>query len=260
MAGERNLAFEQHGTGLPVVLLHGFPFCRDLFAPVMPALAEVGRVVAVDLPGFGESPPLSPGFSLADMAEEVSRLAGVLELPPFVVVGHSMGGYVALELAAQVPETLAGLVLLASHPRADTPEAKARRQEGVGLIRSGQRREFLEGFLARLLSPWTREHAPRIAQEVRLMAEAVSDHVLVGCLHAMAERRDHSETLKGLAVPVGVVVGEDDALIPMDLARATAEVARGELVVIPEAGHLPMLEKPIATADALARFVRGASG
>ncbi|MFN3412670.1 MAG: alpha/beta fold hydrolase [Thermoanaerobaculum sp.] len=256
-----HLAWEEAGQGIPVVLLHGFPFCRDIFAPVMPALAHVGRVAAVDLPGFGQSPPLAPGFSLADVAKEVIAFLQALGLQRTVLVGHSMGGYVALELAAQKPEALAGLVLLASHPRGDTPEAKAKRQEGIETIRQGRRAEFLEGFLARLPSPWTRQHAPRLLQEVRAMAEAVSDQVLVSFLQAMAERKDHTETVRKLEVPVGVVVGEADALIPRELARETAAQApRGSLIVVPEAGHLPTLEKPVFTAEALARLVREAEG
>lgn len=255
------LAWEEAGEGTPVVLLHGFPFCREVFSPVMPALAQVGRVVAVDLPGFGQSPPLFPGFSLADVATEILGLLRALGIERAVLVGHSMGGYVALEVAAQKPQALAGLVLLASHPRADTPEAKARRQEGIQAIGQGRREEFLESFLSRLWSPWTREHAPRLLREVQAMTATVPDQVLTGYLQAMAERQDHTHTLRKLRVPVGVVVGEEDALIPRELAReVAAESPLGRLVVVPEAGHLPTLEKPVFTAEALARLVREATG
>lgn len=255
------LAWEEAGRGTPVVLLHGFPFCREIFSPIMPALAQVGHVVAVDLPGFGQSPPLAPGFFLADVAREIIGLLDALGLGRAVLVGHSMGGYVALEVAAQKPDAVAGLVLLASHPRADSPEAKARRQEGIKAIRQGHRSEFLESFLARLWSPWTKQHAPRLLREVEAMTERVSDEVLVGFLQAMAERKDHSATWRKLQVPVGVVVGEDDALISLELAReVAAEAPYGRLVVVPEAGHLPTLEKPVLTAEALARLVREATG
>lgn len=256
-AKARKLAWEEAGSGLPVVLLHGFPFCRDIFSAVMPALAQLGRVVAVDLPGFGGSPAPPDGFTLADVAREVLALVASLGLERAVWVGHSMGGYIALEVAAQNPEELAGLVLLASHPRADTLEARARRQEGIEAIRQGRRGEFLEGFLGKLWGPWAREHAPRQREEVRAMAEAVPDEVLVGYLQAMAGRRDHTATLRRLSVPVLVVAGEADELIPRELAAAAAaEAPRGQLVVVPEAGHLPPLEKPVFTADALARFLR----
>lgn len=259
--GDVRLSWEEAGQGVPVVLLHGFPFCRDIFAPVMPALAQVGRVVAADLPGFGQSPPLSPGFSLADVAKEIIALLQALGLQRTVLIGHSMGGYVALEAAAQKPEMLSALVLLASHPRADTPDARARRQEGIQAIRQGQRREFLKSFLARLWSPWTVEHARRLLREVEAMTKAVPDEVLTGFLQAMAERKDHTETVRRLQVPVGVVVGEADGLIPRELARdVAAEALQGRLVVIPEAGHLPTLEKPVFTAEALARLVREATG
>lgn len=252
------LAWEEAGQGIPVVLLHGFPFCREVFSAIAPALAQVGRVLAVDLPGFGQSPPLPTGFTLADVAREVLDLVDGLGLTPVVLVGHSMGGYVALEIAAQRPELLAGLVLLASHPRADTPEAKARRYEGIQAIGQGRRQAFLEGFLDRLWSPWAKERAPRLVGEVRGMAEAVPDQVLEGYLRAMAERPDHTATWQTLAVPTAVLVGEADPLIPKEMAAAVAaEASRAQLLVVPEAGHLPMVERPVVTAEMLARFVRG---
>jgi pimeloyl-ACP methyl ester carboxylesterase len=251
------LAYEEGGEGLPVLLLHGFPLHRDIFAPVLPAASQLARVVALDLPGFGASPLPAEGFSMQSLAREVLAFARGKGFRRFALVGHSMGGYVALEVASQAPEALAGLVLLASHPRADTPEARARRAEGVALIRSGLRQEFLAGFLSRLLSRWSQQNAPRLAAELAAMAQAVPDEVLVGCLEAMAARADHTVTLTRLQVPVLVLIGEEDALITRELAESAAQAAtRGELVVIPEAGHVPTMEKPIATAEALARFLR----
>ncbi|MCX7895161.1 MAG: alpha/beta hydrolase [Thermoanaerobaculum sp.] len=251
-----SLAWEEAGQGTLVVLLHGFPLCREVFLPVMPALAEVGRVVAVDLPGFGHSPPLPSGFSLEQVAAEVADLMAGLAAEPMVLVGHSMGGYVALALARQQPERLKGLVLLASHPRADAPEARQRREEGIALLRQGRRKEFLEAFLARLLGPWSRQHAPRLLVEVQAMAELVSSQVLVDYLAAMRDRPDHQDTWQALGVPTWVVVGEEDPLIGRELAEATAASARqGRLVTIPQAGHLPTLERPILTAETLASCV-----
>lgn len=244
-----------------MVLLHGFPLNRDLFSPILPALAQLGRVVAVDLPGFGASPPLPCPFTLGQMADAVWHLLDRLQLPPCVLVGHSMGGYVALEMAARRPESLRALVLLASHPQPDSPEARARRHEGVRLVREGRRQEFLDAFLARLLAPSLRARQPRLAAEVAAMAAAVPDEVLVGCLQAMAGRADHRPTLARLEVPVLVLVGEEDALITPELATATAQQARlGQLERVPLAGHLLPMEMPVATGEALARFLRSVVG
>lgn len=263
LAGEARLplAFEEAGQGTPLVLLHGFPLNRDLFSPILPALAQLGRVVAVDLPGFGGSPPLPCPFTLGQMADAVWDLLDRLQLPSCVLAGHSMGGYVALEMAARRPESLRALILLASHPQPDSPEALARRQEGVRLIREGRRQEFLHAFLARLLAPSMRARQPRLAAEVAAMAATVPDEVLVGCLQAMAGRADHRPTLARLQVPLLVLVGEEDALIPPELAAATAQHAcRGQLERVPLAGHLPPMEMPVATGEALARFLRSVVG
>lgn len=255
------LAYEKAGEGIPLLLLHGFPFHRDIYSPVLPALAQVASAVALDLPGFGGSEALPQGFTLEAMGQRVLAFARALGWPRFVLVGHSMGGYVALEVAAQDPNSLLGLVLLSSHPYADSPEAKLRRQEGVAMILQGRRNEFLTGFLQRLVSPVTKERFPRLSQESAAMAAEVSDQVLVGSLQAMAGRRDHSATLSKLEVPVLVLVGEEDALISREMASQVSRLPRkGQLSLISEVGHLPTLERPIAVADALARFLLQVAG
>ncbi len=251
-----SLAVEMAGRGVPLVLLHGFPLSAQMWEAVLPALAEAAQVVAVDLRGFGESQAPESGYAMEALAGDVLALADSLGLERFAVAGHSMGGYVAFRVAARAPHRLAALLLVDSRAEADDEAGRCRREEAIRRILGGGREEFLAEFVSRLVSPQTRRRAPRLWEELRAMAARVPEHVLVGCLAGMRDRPDSRPLLATLSVPVLVVVGEEDDITPPASARAMAEAAgRGALALIPEAGHTPPIERPVATAEAMVGFL-----
>jgi len=251
------LAVEEAGTGLPLLLLHGFPLSSQMWEPVLPALAQVARVMTVDLRGFGGSDAPAAGYSMDVLAEDIVALAEACRLGLFALAGHSMGGYVALRVAARLPERLAALILVDSRAEPDDEAARLRRQEAMARIAGGGRGEFLSGFLPKLVSADSLRRSPRLLEELHGMAQGVGDHVLAGCLAGMRERPDSRPLLSRLAVPLLAVVGEEDDLTPVACARAMAEAApRGSLAVIPGAGHTPPVERPVATAEAMVGFLR----
>jgi len=251
------LAFEQHGEGLPFILLHGFPLHGGIWDPIRPALVQVCRLITPDLRGFGESPAGDGGCVMADLAADVLALADSLGIERFVIGGHSMGGYVALAVAAAAPAKIAGLALLASRAGADDDAARdLRRAVGERLAAEGSG-PWLDEFLPGMFGPTTLARAPRLLAEVRAMADRVSTRVLMAAQAGMAERPDHAAVLASLTVPVLILGGAEDALIPaLEIERDKRTAQHGRTVLIASAGHLPMLERPIATAEALAGFVR----
>jgi len=256
-AGGVLLAVEDHGEGVACLLLHGFPLAKDIFAPIRPALETVARVITPDLPGFGLSAKPPAGYTMEALATAVGRLADAVGLDRFVMGGHSMGGYVAMRLAAMQPQRLAGLVLIDTRAAADGAEARKRRDAAIAQIRGGGREAFLDGFAANLVGNSTRERAPRIAEELRRLADDVPDHALIGALAGMRDRPDSSEVLAGLSVPALLVVGEEDTIsTPAEMAAMARRMPHGELAVIPAAGHTPTVERPVATAEVLVAFLR----
>jgi len=255
--GGYELAVEDHGSGPPLVLLHGFPLAMAIWDPIRPGLAEVARVVTPDLRGFGASDKPTGDYSMEALAEDVVRLADALGLERFLLGGHSMGGYVALRVAAAHRDRVAGLVLVDSRAEADAPDGRARRDAAIARIASEGGAGFLDEFVPNLIASAVRERSPRLLAELRAMAAEVPDHVLAGCLAGMRDRPDSSDLLRSLDVPALVVVGADDAITPLAAARAmTAALPRAALAVIPGAGHTPSVERPLATAEALIDFLR----
>jgi pimeloyl-ACP methyl ester carboxylesterase len=248
------------GAGEPaVVFVHGFPFRAEMWEPQIPVVTGAGhRAVAPDLPGFGASdgPPDRSGHSIDGYADLVAALVSHLGLGPVVVVGLSMGGYVALAVARRHPAVLAGLVLADTRPDADSAEARQARSDQQATVEAvGDVAPVVDGLLDRLLT----EQAPRhlgvrawLGDMMRSMAPAA----WVGALEAMKHRSDQTDRLPQITVPTLVVVGEDDAIAPVDVAEAMAKAIPGaRLEVVPAAGHVANLENPDVFNRALADFV-----
>jgi pimeloyl-ACP methyl ester carboxylesterase len=251
------LEVEDHGEGVPVVLLHGFPFSSEMWIPIRLAVEQMARLITPDLRGFGGSDAPQGDYGMETLAGDVLALVDRLGLEHLVLGGHSMGGYVALRFAAAHPERLAGLILVNTRASADTPEGKLRRDGAVDRIERGEAAAFLDEFVPNLVGPSTRKRAPRQLAELRAIAGEVPDHVLAGCLTGMRDRPDSSDVLASLYVPSLVIAGEEDGVVPLDVARAMVDaLPKGRLAVIPLSGHTPNVERPIPTAEAILAFLR----
>jgi pimeloyl-ACP methyl ester carboxylesterase len=258
--GGWELAAEDHGAGVPLVLLHGFPLAMAMWDAIRPGLVQVARIVTPDLRGFGGSDKPEGDYSMTSLADDVVRLADALGLERVVLGGHSMGGYVALRFAAAHRDRLAGLILVDSRAEADPPEGRARRDAAIERIGREGGGGFLDDFVPNLIAPATRERSPRFLSELRAIAAEAPDHVLAGCLRGMRDRPDSTDLLRELDVPALVIVGSEDVITLPATARAMAELLpRATLAVIPGAGHTPPVERPLPTAEAIIGFLRGGS-
>jgi pimeloyl-ACP methyl ester carboxylesterase len=245
----RDLGFDVVGSGAAVLLLHPFPFDRRVWSDVAARLQR--RVVSMDFRGFGES-SLSGPYSLEDLAEDAAALLDHLGIPMATVAGCSMGGYVALALAARRPARVAALALVDTRASADSEAARQAREDGIAKVKSGGLNEFLDGTPVRMLSPKTGDEWKR---RVRTLSEQKADAV-VAALAAMRDRPDRTALLPLLGVPSLVVVGADDTVTPPSEAKAMAQAIPGvRFVEIAAAGHLSILEQPDAFVAAMQAFL-----
>ncbi len=251
------LEVEDHGEGVPVILLHGFPLSSRMWTPVRTAIEQAARLITPDLRGFGSSDKPAAGYAIDDLAGDVVRLADAVGIDRFVLGGHSMGGYLALGIAAKWPERLAGLILVDTRAEADAPEGRERRNAGIARVAAGDASAFLDEFVVGLVGPSSRARAPRVLAELRAIAAEAAPEALAGCLAGMRDRPDRSALLPTLDVPALVIVGQEDSLTPPASSRAmAAALPRATLVEIPSAGHTPSMERPIPTAEAILGFLR----
>jgi pimeloyl-ACP methyl ester carboxylesterase len=253
------IAYDEHGQAVStpkIVLLHAFPLSRLMWEPQIEEIRGVAHVVAPDMRGHGASDVAEGVTPLERMADDVDALVESLGLAPFVLVGLSMGGYVALAYMRKHAEKVRALVLADTQAGADTEEAKAGRYALIQEIADGGPAVVAEKMLPRLLSPSAAEKSPELVVAVRRMIETTSAAGMVGALAGMAERPDSTDLLPGIAVPTMIVVGSEDAVTPREKAEGMAAAIPGaRLEVIEGAGHLSNFEQPAEFTRVLKDFL-----
>jgi pimeloyl-ACP methyl ester carboxylesterase len=243
------LQYHRQGYGMPLVLLHGFPLNWETWKPLIPLLENDFDLLLPNLRGFGGSVCSDARYSLADMADDISDMLDSLRIEKAAIAGHSMGGYIALAFANTHPGRLLGLGLVATQVLPDSPERKESRYQTVRQVEE----LGLDGLAQNMADLLSRELAiQKILRDIMLRQPKTG---VICALKALAERPDQTSTLKSINQPVIIVHGKEDRLIPVDRALAMKEINPGSiLTVIPKAGHMPMMEKPVETASALRKM------
>jgi 3-oxoadipate enol-lactonase len=257
--------FEDVGEGPALLLVHGFPFDHSMWTHQMEALQQDYRVIAPDLRGHGQS-EVTPGpYSMDLLAEDLYALLQSLGIEQVVLVGLSMGGYIAFAFWRSYPELVQALVLADTRATADTPEGRQNRQEMIEQVRAEGTRPIADQMVARLLSALTLEKKPAVVSHARRMILNTPVDGVVGALQGMAQRPDSTPLLETITVPTLILVGEEDTVTP---PQAAAEMQAGiqsprrsdapevELVHIRQAGHLSPLENPEVFNLALREFLQ----
>ncbi len=222
-----------------IILIHGFGFDKRIWSPVELAFNEF-NVIYLSLPGFGDHPAEEP-YSINALAQRYWLDLEFLKDTRIHLLGHSMGGYVCMEMAAQQPELVASLGLVHSHVFADTPAKKESRTETVASIRANGRDSLVRKMIPSFLGNSAAEI--RIAEKLIARGMAYDDHAWCFGMEAMRDRIDHSETMKKISVPVLMIMGEKDPAVPIDLAYQQAAMpARNTLFVYAESRHLAMYD------------------
>lgn len=251
------MGFEDTGRGPGVLFLHGYPLGRKLWRPQLEQLLWTIRVLAPDLRGHGDTDAPAGPYTMARLADDVVAFLDAREAhEPVVVCGLSMGGYVALELAARHPKRVAGLMLTATRASADTPEGRAGRDSQAQLVREKGMAAVAETMLPKLFAPKNLKAQSGNVDYVRRMMLAAKPEGIVEILGGIRDRRDFLPELARLAVPTLIVHGADDVLIPKSEAEAMHRAIRGSrFELVQGAGHLPNLEQPLAFNKLVKGFV-----
>ncbi|MFZ3474450.1 alpha/beta fold hydrolase [Streptomyces sp. 4.24] len=255
------LFFEDLGPrdGAPVILIHGHPFNRTMWAPQTAALTAAGyRVIAPDLRGYGESPVVPGKTLLADFADDLAALLDRLGVEQAVVGGVSMGGQIAMEMRLRHPGLVRALVLSDSSSPAETEEGKAFRLNlAERLLREGMK-PYTDEVIDKMLAPYNVTAMPEAAAKVTAMMYATAPEGAAAALRGRAERPDYAPVLAALPaeVPCLIIVGRDDVYTPVAEAESLhALVPHSVLTVVEQAGHLPGVEQPEAFNTALLEFL-----
>jgi pimeloyl-ACP methyl ester carboxylesterase len=239
-----------------LILIHGYPFDHTLWKSVVLALNHETKIVTPDLPGFGDNPTESAEPSIDLMADDIAELMDFHNTRRAVIAGMSMGGYVALAFAERHPERLAGLGLVSTQAGADSEEGRNARRSLIEKVRHGGTRVALDALLPKMFSAGN-EQNPELARFAIEGAENAGVDGICWALEAMARRPDRNFVLKKMSVPVAVIHGVEDKIVPLERARQMAELTpNAKFTELKNAGHASPLEAPDEVAAALSDLVR----
>ncbi|GII78954.1 alpha/beta hydrolase [Sphaerisporangium rufum] len=240
------VTYEDEGTGPALLLVHGHPFDRSMWAPQVAEFAASGyRVIVPDLRGYGQSTVVPGTTPFPVFAADLAALLDHLGVAGVVVGGLSMGGQIAMEFCRRHPGRMRGLLLADTSAPAETPEGREARYVMAERLLAEGMGPYAEEVLGMMVAPATVTGRPQVARHVLAMMRAAPPAGAAAALRGRAERDDHTATLAGLTVPATVVVGREDAYTPVADAEFMARtIPDADLVVVDGAGHLPNLERP----------------
>jgi pimeloyl-ACP methyl ester carboxylesterase len=217
------------------------------------------RVIAPDLKGFGgsDAPSGESDYSMDGYARDLKGLLDEVGIDKAVLVGLSMGGYVAFAFLRLYPDSVRALVLADTRAEADPPEGKERRSAQQAQVREQGTAALIESLAGALLGEATRTSRPEVVERAKELMDNPGAG-FIGALEAMKGRPDSSGELARIAVPTLVIVGENDGVTPPEASRKMHEhIGGSRLVVLPGVGHLSNLESPAEFTSALEDFLAG---
>jgi len=257
MTEAMELAYEERGSGPVLAFIHGFPLDRRMWIGQLSGLAKVRRCVAMDLRGHGLSSidAKDPEFSMDLFADDVARTLDEVGADQADICGLSMGGYVAFAFLRRYPDRVRSLILCDTKSEADGDEAKAGREKTAAMVREQGMEPLWDGLGPKLLAS---SPNPEHVTQLKDLFLAQPREVIAADALAMRDRPDSTPDLAGIKVPVLVVHGEQDQLMPIDGARAMADKIPGaRFAAVPLGGHMAPMENPAATNGSITEFLAG---
>ncbi len=250
------VTFSDTGKGRVVVLLHGFLGSHQIWNSTIQSLSKSFRVIAIDLPGHGETDCFGYVHTMELLAKSVKAVMDSLRLKKYVIIGHSMGGYAGLAFADMYPDNLKGLCLYHSSAYADSDEKKRDRTRSIKVVKANHKiftTEVIKNLFATKNFKYLKDEIA-FAQKI---AAKTSKQSIIASLEGMKDR-PHRDMILGLAhFPVMMVIGEHDNVLPSTQLLEQADLIKNKHVLYLEHdGHMGFLESPRRSNEALKKFLR----
>jgi pimeloyl-ACP methyl ester carboxylesterase len=237
------------------VLVHGFGEDSSVWHFQKEYLQQQYQVLLPDLPGSGRSEPVDD-MSMEGLAGAVHAIIKAEGLQNCVLIGHSMGGYIALAFAEKYPGLLKGFGFFHSTAYADTEEKKETRRKGIAFIKEHGAYAFLKTAIPNLYSPATKERHPALIEKHLQAMKDFSGDALCAYYEAMMQRPDRTGMLRHSSVPVLFVLGKWDTTVPLADGLAQCRLPKIAYIdVLQESGHMGMAEERERSNDVLNRYL-----
>jgi pimeloyl-ACP methyl ester carboxylesterase len=250
----KNIAYQISGSGPALVLLHGFLESKLIWNDFAEILQNDFTVITIDLPGHGDSELIDGTHSMKLMSETVTAVLEAERIKKAVIAGHSMGGYVALQFAADNEKHVKGLVLFHSNANADSDEAKENRRRTINIVKQNKV-GFIRQFIPDLFDQKHVVNYTGAIQKLQDQAAIMSPDAIIASLLGMRDRPDRLQYLLLAEIPILFIIGKQDSRMPYTQLMAQAVIpSHSEMLLLEDVGHMGYIEAPAKTLLALKHF------
>ena len=250
------LDYNDTGRGNIIVFLHGFCEDKSIWAYYEKELSPYHRVISIDLPGFGHSLEYEAKASMRYYARQIHELIKQLTHNPITLVGHSLGGYIALAYHELFPKFTKSICLINSTSLGDTNEKIKSRNKVIQFIENRGVSLFLQSFVRPLFAINNQETLKENIEKLISSGKRINADAMTSCVKAMRDRKNRFHLLQNISIPVFFIIGKEDQIIPFehykDQITASSNI---KSVVFEDCGHMAMFEKPTETLHHLKNFV-----
>ena len=238
-----------------LVFLHGFCESKEIWDDFIPKIPSKFNCLALDLPGFGTNTDTVSIQSIEAMAEAVYQELEKRQIKKYILIGHSLGGYVSLALAEKYPKMLQGLCLFHSSALADTEEKKANRNKTIEFIEKHGVNLFIQSFVAPLFAPASREKCKNAIEKLIKIGQVIPAENVISVTKAMRDRKPRLHVLKEAAFPVMFIAGKEDGAVPLEATLQQCHLPDNSTTIfLGGTGHMGMFEKPYETRKSIEKF------
>jgi 3-oxoadipate enol-lactonase len=242
--------------GQPLLFIHGFPFSKEMWNGQVEVFEPSHRVLAYDVRGHDGSSPGTVEFSVAQFGDDLLAFMDELEVTNAVIVGLSMGGYIALNALGRDSGRFRALVLCDTQCKADTPEAREKRLKTIANIRLAGLSKYADESVNNLFASSTQSTKPEVVSFIRDTILRTNADTICKTLQALADRKETCSNLSQTKLPVLIMVGQEDKITPPESALQMHQlIPNSQLETISGAGHLSNLENPDAFNSRLKAFL-----
>ncbi|MDD3737851.1 MAG: alpha/beta hydrolase [Lentimicrobiaceae bacterium] len=251
---EKTISYNVEGTGNCIILLHGFMGTKKIWNDFISKLKSDFLVIAPDLPGHGESQLVDTISSMELIADIVKQIVEAENVKQFVICGHSMGGYAALQVAKQMPEAVIGLVLFHSSATSDTERQTENRRRMINIVEAN-REGFILDFIPNLFD---KKHVDKYTEQInsaKQEALKMSKEAVIASIAGIRDRKDSLDLLLLAEMPILFIIGKQDARMSYDRLFAQAILpSHSEILLLEDVGHMGYIEAPEVTFKAIKHF------
>jgi pimeloyl-ACP methyl ester carboxylesterase len=255
----KNIFYRKYGSGKPVMLVHGFGEDGTIWNNQIAALQNHYLLLVPDLPGSGKSEMLTENnIAITDYAEVLYTILAEEKITQCSMLGHSMGGYIALAFAEKYPNLLNSLGLVHSSSYADTELKIATRKKAIEFIQANGSQAFLKTSTPNLF--WDKEKNKEAIDILIAEGENISQAALVQYYNAMITRKDTTEVLKTFSKPILFIIGQYDQAVPFaDSMQQTYAPSYAYIHILRKSAHMGMLEEKDKTNKIISSFCKAFS-